>query len=101
MEMTPERLLALTADGPLHPAYLIAGPEMLRVLEAADGVRGQARAQGISEREIFDADSRDFSWNALQASLRGDCWKSGFPPASRAKTARRPSSTSAPIRRPT
>lgn len=69
MEMTPERLLALPADGPLHPAYLIAGPEMLRVLEAADGVRGQARAQGISEREIFDADSRDFSWNALQASF--------------------------------
>ena len=69
MEMTPERLVALPADGTLHPVYLIAGPETLRVLEAADAVRKQARAQGISEREIFDAEGRDFDWDTLEASF--------------------------------
>ena len=42
---------------------------MLRVLEAADAVRAQARAQGIGEREVFDADGRDFDWNELDASF--------------------------------
>lgn len=69
MEMTPERLCALPADGALHPAYLIAGPETLRVLEAADAVRKHARAQGIGEREIFDAEGRDFDWDTLEASF--------------------------------
>jgi DNA polymerase-3 subunit delta len=69
MEMTPERLIALPADGTLHPVYLIAGPETLRVLEAADAVRKQARAQGVGEREIFDADGRDFDWGTLEASF--------------------------------
>ena len=69
MEMTPERLVALPVDGTLHPAYLIAGPETLRVLEAADAVRTHARAQGISEREIFDAEGRDFDWDTLEASF--------------------------------
>jgi DNA polymerase-3 subunit delta len=69
MELTPERLVALPDDAALHPVYLIAGPEMLRVLEAADAVRRQARAQGIGEREIFDADGRDFDWGTLEASF--------------------------------
>lgn len=69
MEMTPERLIALPADGTLHPVYLIAGPETLRVLEAADAVRKQARAQGVGEREIFDADGRDFDWGTLEATF--------------------------------
>ena len=47
MELTPERLVAqCAAGGELLPAYLIAGPETLRVLEAADAVRTLARAQG-------------------------------------------------------
>lgn len=70
MELTPERLAALLADEPLCPAYLIAGPEPLRVLEAADAVRAQAREAGCSEREVFEADARDFDWNALDASFR-------------------------------
>ncbi|MCL6714083.1 DNA polymerase III subunit delta [Pseudomonas sp. R2.Fl] len=68
MELKPEQIAA-RADEPLLPAYLIAGPEMLRVLEAADAVRAQARAQGIGEREVFDADGRDFDWDALDASF--------------------------------
>ncbi|HYM87210.1 MAG TPA: DNA polymerase III subunit delta, partial [Pseudoxanthomonas sp.] len=69
MELTPERLVALPDDSALHPVYLIAGPEMLRVLEAADAVRRLARAQGISEREVFDADGRDFDWGMLEATF--------------------------------
>lgn len=69
MVITPERMAALPDDGTLHPVYLIAGPELLRVQEAADAVRRQARAQGIGEREVFDADGRDFDWSMLEATF--------------------------------
>lgn len=69
MEITPERLVALPEQEPLLPVYLIAGPETLRVLEAADAVRQRARAQGVGEREVFDADGRDFDWDILDASF--------------------------------
>lgn len=65
MELTPERLVAQLDSEPLRPAYLIAGPESLRVLEAADAVRARARHEGIDEREVYDADGRDFDWNRL------------------------------------
>ncbi len=70
MELTTERLVAQLAAGPLLPAYLIAGPEPLRVLEAADAVRAKARSEGIAEREVFEADGRGFDWDALVSSLR-------------------------------
>ncbi|MGQ4583859.1 DNA polymerase III subunit delta [Lysobacter sp. F60174L2] len=70
MELKPEQLVAQLDSG-LQPAYLIAGPEPLRVLEAADAVRAAARAQGIAEREVFDAEgSREPDWDAMQASFR-------------------------------
>ncbi|MDG6349437.1 DNA polymerase III subunit delta, partial [Luteimonas sp. 8-5] len=50
MDTNPEQLAARVASGDLAPAYLIAGAEPLRVLEAADAVRAAARAQGIAER---------------------------------------------------
>lgn len=72
MELTPERLLAQLDQEPLRPVYLIAGPEPLRVLEAADAVRASARKQGIAEREIFEAEGnqREPDWNGLSASFR-------------------------------
>src|SRR5690606_41234313 len=70
MELKPEQLVAQLDSG-LQPAYLIAGPEPLRVLEAADAVRAAARAQGIAEREVFDTEgSREPDWDAMQASFR-------------------------------
>ena len=69
MELRPEQLAELAVDKPLAPVYLVAGPERLRVLEAADGVRRAARAQGVAEREVHEADARDFDWNQLAASL--------------------------------
>ena len=71
MELKPEQLAAQVQAGPLRPAYLIAGPEPLRVLEAADAVRIAARAQGFSEREIFEAEGnqRDPDWAAMESSV--------------------------------
>jgi DNA polymerase-3 subunit delta len=72
MESSPEQLATRVAAAPLAPAYLIAGQEPLRVLEAADAVRAAARAQGIAEREVFMAEGnqREPDWDALSASLR-------------------------------
>jgi DNA polymerase-3 subunit delta len=69
VELRPEQLTSQAATSPLAPVYLIAGPELLRVLEAADAVRARARADGISEREVFDADGRDFDWGRLSSSF--------------------------------
>jgi len=79
MELKPEQLaaqLAPPADAgrgeALRPAYLIAGPEPLRVLEAADAVRAAARRQGIAEREVFEAEGnqREPDWSRLESSFR-------------------------------
>jgi DNA polymerase-3 subunit delta len=72
MALTPERLVAQLTAGPLHPAYLVAGQEPLHVLEAADAVRAAARAQGIGEREVFEAEGnqREPDWDGLSASFR-------------------------------
>lgn len=70
MELTPERLVAQLGREPLRPAYLIAGAEPLRVLEAADAVRAKARADGCSEREVFEADDRGFDWDQVSASFQ-------------------------------
>ncbi|MFT4249466.1 MAG: DNA polymerase III subunit delta [Pseudomonas sp.] len=69
MELRPEQLATQAASQPLQPVYLIAGPETLRVLEAADAIRARARAEGIGEREVFDADGRDFDWNQLDSTF--------------------------------
>lgn len=69
MELRPEQLASQPTSQPLAPVYLIAGPETLRVLEAADAVRARARADGVNEREVFDADGRDFDWHQLDASF--------------------------------
>lgn len=71
MELTPERLLGQLGSEPLRPVYLVAGPEILRVLEAADAIRTHARNEGIGEREIFEVEGRDTGavWAAFAASL--------------------------------
>ena len=69
-ELRPDRLAAQLDAGALAPAWLVAGPEPLLVQEAADAIRAAARAQGITEREIHDADGRDYDWTELSASFR-------------------------------
>jgi DNA polymerase-3 subunit delta len=69
-ETTPEQLAAALPRGPLAPAYLIAGPEPLRVLEAADAVRARARETGFAERQVYEAEgNREPDWDALEAGL--------------------------------
>ena len=71
MELKIDRLASHLASNPLPPACLIAGPEPLLVLEAGDAVRASARAQGILEREVFEAEGqREPDWNAMEASFR-------------------------------
>jgi len=69
MELSVDRIASQLNAEPLRPAYLVAGPEALLVLEAADAVRGAARAQGIAEREVHDMEGRDADWDALAASI--------------------------------
>jgi DNA polymerase-3 subunit delta len=71
MERKPERLAQPLAAEPRRPADLVAGPDPLLVLAAADAVRAGARALGIAEREVFDAaGAREPDWDALSASFR-------------------------------
>jgi DNA polymerase-3 subunit delta len=72
MELTPDRLGAHLSAGSLRPVYLVAGSEPLLVLEAADAIRVAARAQGISEREVFEAEGnqREPDWDAMAATLQ-------------------------------
>jgi len=72
MELPYDKLGAQLAAGPLRPAYLVAGKEPLKVLEAADAVRAAARAQGIAEREVFEAvgNEREPDWDGMEASFR-------------------------------
>lgn len=69
MELKPEQLPRRLAGEPLRPVYLIAGSEPLRTQECADAVRAQARAEGYSEREIFDVDA-SFDWDTLAAGFQ-------------------------------
>ncbi|HEX5339591.1 MAG TPA: DNA polymerase III subunit delta [Gammaproteobacteria bacterium] len=64
MKLAPERLAGQLKTR-LAPVYLIAGEEPLQRDEAADAVRAAARAQGYTEREVFEAD-RVFDWNLLR-----------------------------------
>lgn len=71
MQLNPAQLARhLQQAGQLAPAWLVAGPEPLQVMEAADAVRARARELGYAEREVFDADGRGFDWSQLEATLR-------------------------------
>ena len=58
----------LEQGAPLAPVYLLAGSEPLLRIEAADALRAAAKAQGFSEREVFDTDNK-FDWNNLRAAF--------------------------------
>jgi DNA polymerase III subunit delta len=70
-ELRPEQLPARLSKGALAPVWLVAGAEPLLVLEAVDAIRAAARAEGIVERELFEAEGnqREPDWDAMSASL--------------------------------
>jgi len=47
---------------PLRPLYVVAGDEPLLIQESLDALRKCARAQGYSERQVFDVE-RGFDWS--------------------------------------
>lgn len=56
--------LARHLQGALAPVYVVSGDEPLLCQETADAIRGAARAQGYSERQVFHADA-GFDWGQL------------------------------------
>lgn len=63
-ELRPEQLVQQLDRGPLAPVYVLAGPEALLVLEAADAVRARARNEGFTEREVLHVEPA-FDWSQL------------------------------------
>src|SRR5699024_10980505 len=63
-EANPEQLAQQLDRGNLARVYLLAGPESLLVLEAADAVRARARAAGFDEREVLHAEA-GLDWNQV------------------------------------
>ena len=63
---TGSRLHPLTigTSKQLLPVYVISGGDPLLTQEAADSIRGGARAQGFTERDIFHTEG-NFDWNQM------------------------------------
>jgi DNA polymerase-3 subunit delta len=66
VQVSPEQL-PRHLDSQLAPVYFISGDDPLRVMEAADAVRTQARNQGFDEREVLTVEPH-FDWNNLTAA---------------------------------
>lgn len=66
MQLKPEQLEKRLQKS-LAPVYFISGDDPLRVMEAADAVRAQARQQGFSERDVLTVQS-GFDWAALTSA---------------------------------
>ena len=64
MRTTTEQL-APALKRALAPMYAIYGDEPLLALEAADRIRGRAREEGYSEREVLTAEQH-FDWSQLR-----------------------------------
>ena len=69
-ELRADGLPARLAAEPLRPAYLVAGPEDLLVLEAADAIRAAARAQGVTDREVYDIEGKSPDWDSVAAAFQ-------------------------------
>ncbi len=63
MQLKPEQL-PQHLSRPLAAVYIVSGDEPLQLTEAADAIRAAARAQGFSERIIFNIDKK-FGWDSL------------------------------------
>lgn len=66
MQLKPEQLEKQLQKS-LAAVYFISGDEPLRVTEAADAVRSQARQQGFAERDVLTAQP-GFDWGALASA---------------------------------
>lgn len=67
MQLAPAQLTQHLQRG-LRPLYLLHGDEPLLVQEAADAIRGAARAQGYTERTVHTVAGAHFDWSAVLAA---------------------------------
>ncbi len=67
MQLAAAQLSAHLAKG-LAPLYTLHGDEPLLVQEAADAIRGAARARGYTERSSHTAAGAHFDWSAVLAA---------------------------------
>ncbi len=63
MKLAPAQL-AKHLQSSLAPVYAISGDDPLLCQEAADAIRAATRAQGFTERQVFNADA-SFDWGTL------------------------------------
>ncbi len=63
MRLQAERLQAKLSEG-LAPVYVVSGDEPLLVQEACDSIRTAARANGFTDRELFEA-NQHFDWQQV------------------------------------
>jgi len=63
MKLQPAQLTK-HLQGPLAPVYAVSGDEHLLCQEACDAIRAATRAQGFSERQVFNAEA-NFDWSQL------------------------------------
>ncbi|SEQ23091.1 DNA polymerase III, delta subunit [Ectothiorhodospira magna] len=66
MRLKPEQLEDHLQRG-LAPLYLVSGDEPLQSMEAVDGIRARARAEGFEDREVFTVD-KGFDWGQVQTA---------------------------------
>src|SRR5690625_5282341 len=63
MKIYPEKLAARLGQT-LDKVYLVAGQEPLLIEESCDRIRAAARAAGVAERLVLEADAR-FDWQQI------------------------------------
>ncbi|SDK31664.1 DNA polymerase III subunit delta [Pseudomonas indica] len=63
MKLNPAQL-AKHLQGSLAPVYVVSGDEPLLCQEACDAIRAATRAQGFSERQVFNVEN-NFDWGQL------------------------------------
>jgi DNA polymerase-3 subunit delta len=68
MRLSPEQLPESLKKG-LAGAYLVSGEEPLLIGEAADAIRGAARAAGYADRQVFFIE-RGFDWDELRSATQ-------------------------------
>ena len=64
MQIRADALDAALARG-LKGLYVVHGDEPLLAQEAADTIRGAARAAGYTERQVFTVAGAHFDWSAV------------------------------------
>ncbi|MDX1512513.1 MAG: DNA polymerase III subunit delta [Gammaproteobacteria bacterium] len=64
MQLKPEQVKASLERG-LKPIYLVSGEEPLQMQECLDAVRDAARAEGFTDRAVYNVDA-SFDWGILR-----------------------------------